>query len=191
MSKTAECSYSRLGTETVCHQRAKIRTAGFLCALVVLNAVNLLAKDPAPTVKGADRIIIVKSARTMTLMSGSQVLRTYTVALGAQPVGPKRQAGDHKTPEGEYIIDSKSTQSRFHLALHVSYPNKADRERARRLGVNPGGAIMIHGLEPKYAFLGKLQSNSDWTDGCIAVSNQEIEEIWRLVPVGVPVEIRP
>ncbi len=125
----------------------------------------------------------------MTLMHGAHVLKTYKVALGAEPVGAKQREGDHKTPEGIYVIDSRNSASRFHLSLHISYPSPADRERAHKLGVAPGGAIMIHGLEPKYAYLGSLHRQTDWTDGCIAVTNAEIEEIWRLVPVGTPVEV--
>jgi murein L,D-transpeptidase YafK len=138
----------------------------------------------------ADKIVIVKSTRTMTLLNGDKVLKTYKVALGTAPVGAKRVEGDHKTPEGNYVIDAKNSQSRFHLSLHISYPSAADQQRARKLGVRPGGAIMIHGLPPAFAYLGALHRQTDWTDGCIAVSNAEIEEIWKLVPVGTRVEIR-
>ena len=139
----------------------------------------------------ADKIIILKSARTMTLLSGGKVLKTYKVALGSVPVGPKQVEGDHKTPEGDYIIDAKNAHSQFHLSLHISYPSAADQQRARSLGARPGGAIMIHGLARPFAYLGPLHRQTDWTDGCIAVTNAEIEEIWRLVPVGTRVEIRP
>lgn len=139
----------------------------------------------------ADKIVIVKSTRTMTLLNGEKVLKTYRVALGTVPAGPKRAEGDHKTPEGLYTIDSKNPRSQFHLALHISYPDAADRERARRQGARPGGAIMIHGLAKPFAYLGALHRQTDWTDGCIAVTNPEIEEIWNLVPVGTRVEIRP
>jgi len=139
----------------------------------------------------ADHILIVKSKRTMTLMHGSEILKSYSVALGTVPVGPKERQGDHKTPEGNYVIDAKNSHSRFHLSLHVSYPRAEDRERARKLKVSPGGDIMIHGLESRFAFLGALHRQTDWTDGCIAVTNPEIEEIWRLVPIGTTVEIRP
>ncbi len=138
-----------------------------------------------------DSILVIKSTRTMTLLARGKVVKTYQVALGGQPVGPKIQQGDRKTPEGRYTIDSRNPRSRFHLGLHVSYPNAEDRARARRLGVNPGGQIMIHGLPPAYASVGAAHRQTDWTDGCIAVTNQEIEEIWRLVPVGTRVEIRP
>jgi murein L,D-transpeptidase YafK len=139
----------------------------------------------------ADKIVIVKSARTMTLLSGNRILKTYKVALGTMPVGPKRIEGDHRTPEGDYVIDSRNSQSRFHLSLHISYPSAADQQRARALGTRPGGDIMIHGLPRSFAYLGALHRQTDWTDGCVAVTNAEIEEIWKLVPVGTKVEIRP
>lgn len=156
--------------------------------LLLLAAVSLASPAAKPL---ADKILIVKSTRTMTLYSGNKVLRTYKVALGTVPVGPKRVEGDHKTPEGIYTIDAKNPQSQFHLSLHISYPDAADRERARNLGARPGGAIMIHGLPPRFAYLGALHRKVDWTDGCVAVTNAEIEEIWKLVPVGTRVEIRP
>jgi murein L,D-transpeptidase YafK len=139
----------------------------------------------------ADKIVILKSARTMTLLSSGKVLKTYKVALGSVPIGPKRIEGDHKTPEGDYIIDAKNQHSQFHLSLHISYPSAADQQRARGLGARPGGAIMIHGLARPFAYLGPLHRQTDWTDGCIAVTNAEIDEIWKLVPVGTRVEIRP
>ena len=139
----------------------------------------------------ADRIIILKSARTMTLMRDGKTLKTYKVALGTEPVGAKQRVGDHKTPEGEYVIDAKKSQSQFHKALHISYPNAADRERARKLGVSPGGDIEIHGLGEKYGWIGSAHRHYDWTDGCIAVTNEEIDEIFPRVPVGTPVEIKP
>jgi murein L,D-transpeptidase YafK len=159
-------------------------------ALAVLLSLCVPGWKAAET-KTADRIVVEKSARTMALMRGGQVLKTYKVALSREPVGAKERAGDHKVPEGAYVIDSKNSHSRFHLALHISYPNAADRERARKLGVKPGGDIEIHGLGNKYAWVGSLHRQADWTDGCIAVTNPEIDEIWPLVPVGTPVEIRP
>ena len=145
----------------------------------------------AATTAQADKIIIVKSARQMTLLSAGKVLKTYKVALGSVPVGPKRVEGDHKTPEGDYLIDAKNAHSQFHLSLHISYPSAADQQRARAMGARPGGAIMIHGLAPPFAHLGALHRQIDWTDGCVAVTNAEIEEIWKLVPVGTRIEIRP
>jgi murein L,D-transpeptidase YafK len=127
----------------------------------------------------------------MYLYQGDKVLKTYRVALGGNPIGAKTRQGDHKTPEGLYRIDTKSSKSQYHLSLHVSYPSEKDKASAKDLGVSPGGDIMIHGLPEKFAYLGLLQSHYDWTDGCIAVSNAEIEEIWKLVPVGIPIEIHP
>jgi murein L,D-transpeptidase YafK len=163
-----------------------MRRRTLILMLVVLAASFAAAETPQ-----ADKIIIVKSTRTMTLMKGDKVLKTYRVALGTVPVGPKQVHGDHKTPEGSYVISGKNPASRFHLALRVSYPGPADRARARKLGSSPGGDIMIHGLGREFAFLGLLQWRTDWTDGCVAVTNEEIDEIWRLVPVGTSVEIRP
>ena len=158
--------------------------------LTIVLILGLYCTAAAAPVQ-ADKIVILKSARTMTLLSGSKVLKTYKVALGSVPVGPKQVEGDHKTPEGDYIIDAKNAHSQFHLSLHISYPSAADQQRARSLGARPGGAIMIHGLARPFAYLGPLHRQTDWTDGCIAVTNAEIEEIWKLVPVGTRVEIRP
>jgi murein L,D-transpeptidase YafK len=173
----------------------RLLNSGIVRALLLLGLACTAGwgtdKTTTPPAKKADRIIVEKSARTMTLMQGGKVLKTYKVALSREPVGAKERTGDHRVPEGEYVIDSKNSHSRFHLALHISYPNPADRERARKLGVKPGGNIEIHGLDSKYAWVGSLQRQVDWTDRCIAVTNSEIEEIWPLVPVGTPVEIRP
>ncbi len=125
----------------------------------------------------------------MTLHRDGKVLKTYKVALSTVPIGAKEREGDHKVPEGLYMVDAKNAHSKFHLALHISYPNAADRERARKLGVKPGGNIEIHGLGSNFGWVGSLHREVDWTDGCIAVTNSEIEEIWPLVPVGTPVEI--
>jgi murein L,D-transpeptidase YafK len=139
----------------------------------------------------ADRIVVEKSAHTMTLLRQGKVLKTYTVALSTVPVGAKEHTGDHKVPEGLYTIDRKNPHSQFHLALHISYPNAADSERARKLGLAPGGDIEIHGLSEAYSWIGGVHRAVDWTDGCVAVTNAEIEEIYPLVPVGTPLEIRP
>ncbi|HVP43708.1 MAG TPA: L,D-transpeptidase family protein [Terriglobales bacterium] len=138
-----------------------------------------------------DRILVAKRDHKLYLMSGDKVIKSYSVALGRGGLEPKRQQGDHRTPEGAYTIDRRNPNSHFHRALHVSYPNAADRERARKLGVSPGGDIMVHGITNGLGWLGSLHRKFDWTDGCIAVTDQEIEEIWALVPDGTPIEIRP
>jgi len=147
-------------------------------------------KGLVPGVQKADRIVVVKSDHTMTLMAGGRTLKVYKVSLGRGAPGPKEHEGDNKTPEGEYVIDQKNAKSRFHLALHISYPNADDKKRAHDAGLDPGGAVMIHGLENGLGWLGPIQHDVDWTEGCIAVSNPEIEEIWRLVPTGTPIEIK-
>jgi murein L,D-transpeptidase YafK len=139
----------------------------------------------------ADRVVVEKSERRLTLYSHGMPLKAYCVSLGAQPQGAKQREGDNKTPEGIYRIDFKNAGSGFHKALHVSYPSPADRARAAAAGVSPGGEIMIHGLPNGLGFLGRLQRFRDWTAGCIALTNRDVDEVWRAVPAGTPVEIRP
>jgi murein L,D-transpeptidase YafK len=127
----------------------------------------------------------------MTLYSTGRPLKTYKVSLGRGTGSAKHQQGDHETPEGTYRIDAKNAHSRFHLALHVSYPNATDKAHAAALHQPTGGDIMIHGVEPKFAWLGSLHRHVDWTDGCIAVTNAEMDEVWNAVPTGTPITIRP
>jgi murein L,D-transpeptidase YafK len=138
-----------------------------------------------------DRIVVEKGNRTLKLMSGVKPLKAYKVALGGQPVGAKDRQGDHKTPEGIYSVDAKNPNSQFYKALHISYPNQADRSNAKKLGVSPGGDVEIHGLGAKWGWIGAKHRLTDWTDGCIALTNEEIDEIFPLIKVGTPVEIRP
>jgi murein L,D-transpeptidase YafK len=172
-----------------------MKFASILAFLIFALACWALPRTDKPTTppspKKADRIVVEKAARTMKLMHAGEVLKTYKVSLSTEPVGPKEREGDHKVPEGVYFVDEKVPNSRFHLALHLSYPNAADKARARSLGVKPGGNVEIHGLGREFAWVGSLHRQVDWTDGCIAVTNEEIEEIWPLVAVGTPVEIRP
>jgi murein L,D-transpeptidase YafK len=138
----------------------------------------------------ADKVIVLKSKKRLILMNRDRALKIHKVALGKEPIGPKRCQGDLKTPEGNYKMDWKNAESRFHLSIHISYPNNADRVRAKRLGCSPGGDVMIHGLPDEWDWIGKLHRWRNWTNGCIAVTNPEIEEIWRSVPIGTPIEIR-
>ncbi len=141
--------------------------------------------------KHASKVLVLKTEHKLLLLDDSNnVIGTYSVAIGRGGVEPKQHQGDHRSPEGIYLIDHHKRDSRFHLALHVSYPNDADRERARKLGVDPGGDIMIHGIQNGLGWLGPLHRSLDWTDGCIAVTDAEIEEIYAAVPDGTPVEIR-
>ena len=139
----------------------------------------------------ADKILIEKKERRLTLISKGKVLKTYKIALGGNPDGPKERQGDNKTPEGTYIIDSRNKDSRYHLSLHISYPNEKDKKRAKELGVSPGGDIMIHGIKNGFSWAGDLHTEVDWTKGCIAVTDEGIEEIDKLAPNGTIVEIRP
>jgi len=133
----------------------------------------------------ADQIVIHKARREMLLLRGNTVLRSYRIALGREPVGDKQCEGDGRTPEGRYVIDRRNPKSRYHLALHISYPNPEDTARAQAAGVEPGGDIMIHGLKDGE------RRDGDWTQGCIAVSDEEMDEIWGLVPDGTVIVIEP
>ncbi|OPY86347.1 MAG: Outer membrane protein assembly factor BamD [Syntrophus sp. PtaU1.Bin208] len=139
----------------------------------------------------ADKILVLKKERLMMLMSNGRVLRAYKIALGGNPKGPKEKEGDNKTPEGAYIIDARNRDSGYHLSLRISYPNEQDKRRAKQMGVSPGGNIMIHGIKNGFSWIGEFHTGFDWTKGCIAVTNEEIEEIASLAPNGTPVEIRP
>ena len=141
--------------------------------------------------EAVDKVLIEKQTRRLTLLAKGEVIKTYKIALGGNPVGPKERQGDCKTPEGIYIIDSRNGNSGYHLSLHISYPNEDDKRRARELGVPPGGDIMIHGIKNGFAKLGASHAARDWTEGCIAVTNQEMEEIYKFVPNGTIVEITP
>ena len=139
----------------------------------------------------ADKVLIEKKRRRLTLLSKGKAIKTYKIALGGNPVGPKEMEGDNKTPEGNYTIESRNRHSDYHLSLRISYPNERDKKRAKGLGVSPGGNIMIHGVKNGLEWVGEFHTATDWTEGCIAVTNKEMEEISRLVPNGTPVEIRP
>ena len=141
----------------------------------------------------ADRLVVLKGERRLVLMRGDRVLRVYRVALGRYPKGAKKREGDAKTPEGTYKVDYRldSDRSKFYRALHISYPNNRDRARARRMGVSPGGQIMIHGLPTKWSAKDVGHPRLDWTQGCIAVTNREIDEIWAMVSDGTTIEIHP
>ena len=138
-----------------------------------------------------DKILIEKKERRLMLISKGEVLKTYKIALGGNPNGPKERQGDNKTPEGTYFIDSRNKDSRYHLSLHISYPNERDKKRAKELGVSPGGDIMIHGIKNGFSWVGDFHTEIDWTKGCIAVTDEEIEEIAKVAPNGAIVEIRP
>lgn len=144
-----------------------------------------LRKEPV------DKVLIEKKKRLLTLISDGVAVKSYNIALGGNPLGPKERRGDKKTPEGIYTIEARNRHSDYHLSLRISYPNEQDKARARKLGVSPGGDVMIHGIKNGLSWVGSLHSELDWTQGCIAVTNEEMEEIARLVPTGSIVEIKP
>jgi murein L,D-transpeptidase YafK len=139
----------------------------------------------------ADRVFVLKKERKLELMNSGKVIKTYEVALGGDPIGAKTRQGDHKTPEGVYLLDSRNAHSKFYKSIHISYPNVQDRAAARKNGVSPGGDVFVHGLPNGYRYVGMAHRLKDWTDGCIAVTDEELDEIWQAVPNGTPIEIRP
>lgn len=171
-------------------QRIWLPAVAMMVLIVSITIVSITAAYAAwppplaPATERADAIHVDKSERRMQLLRDGKVIKTYRILLGDAPVGHKRQQGDERTPEGRYRISFRNAKSRFHLSLRVSYPNEADRAQARARDVDPGGDIMIHGGTPPGYW-------RDWTDGCIALTNRQVEEVWRLVPTGTPVVISP
>jgi murein L,D-transpeptidase YafK len=164
---------------------------GILCALFLFAAAA--AAEPGLSLghEQADSVLVVKSERKLYLLKAGRILREFDVSLGLVPNGPKQREGDFRTPEGRYFLESRNVDSDYFLSIKVSYPNELDRERARAEDVDPGGQIMIHGLpnEPKYDV--RRYQDSDWTDGCIAVSNSDMIDIWLMTRESLPIEIRP
>ncbi len=159
-----------------------------LATLAILLLPGSVALPPSAR---ADRVVVLKHEHLMMLMKDGQVLKTYRVALGRGGIGPKERAGDNKVPEGVYRIVGRNAQSAFHLALRVGYPTPQQVQDARLRGVKPGGDVMIHGIRNGLGWVGPLQRYADWTKGCIAVTDREMDEVWRAVPDGTPVEIKP
>jgi len=158
-------------------------------AVCMLCAVALAHAADKPL--HADRVLVLKKERTLQLLSQGKVIKSYKVALGRDPVGPKTRQGDHKTPEGIYILDSRNAHSQFYKSIHISYPSVKDRAAARQNGVSAGGDVFVHGLPNGYGWVGASHRLKDWTDGCIALTNKEMDEIWMAVADGTPIEIRP
>jgi len=161
----------------------------FLLALF-LSRITAQTDTPLPSSAIPDKVVVLKRERKLLLLQGDKTLKTYRISLGANPAGTKTHQGDHKTPEGQYILDRHNEHSLYHRSIHISYPNPEDVARARHLGLSPGGYIFLHGLPNGYQPAAN-QTLGDWTDGCIAVRNSEIDEIFRAVRDGTPIEIRP
>ena len=175
--------------------RAKINVLFLLAfigaATVVFVLLSQQEREPLPPDARADYVLVEKASHTMTLFDLGQPIRTYRVALGRGGQGQKFQAGDNKVPEGIYRIAGRNPKSAFHRALRISYPLPEQEVQARQRGVAAGGDIMIHGIRNGLGWIGSMQRRFDWTKGCIALDDVEIEEVWRVVPDGTPVEIRP
>ena len=141
----------------------------------------------------ADRLVVLKGERRLVLMRGDRVMKVFRVALGRYPKGHKVREGDARTPEGTYTVDYRldTNKSKFYRALHISYPNRQDRAQARKLGVSPGGQIMIHGLPTKWSAKDVGHPRLDWTQGCIALTNREMDQVWKMVDDGTTIEIHP
>ncbi len=160
---------------------------------LVLVAVLVIGPSPASSsaIEIADRVVVRKSERRLLLMRGDRVLRTFGVALGLSPTGPKRQEGDFRTPEGTYRLSGRNANSDFFLAIQVDYPGPEDERRASAEGVAPGGLIMIHGQPNRPSRPLDYYQKRDWTNGCIAVSNADMVDIWLMTPDNTPIQILP
>ena len=159
--------------------------------LLIIFFVVLPLTASGTAAQKADLVLVIKSKEKLLLKKGDNVIKEYNVVFGANPVGHKEREGDQRTPEGKYYLDYKKADSAFYKAIHISYPNETDRRRAQEKGVDPGGQIMIHGQKNGYGWMAPMMQTINWTDGCIAVSNRDMDEIWRAVDVGVPIVIRP
>lgn len=159
-------------------------------ALLIASSAVQAQKHPGHALQ-ADRILVEKSARKLYLLRSGEVLRSFDISLGLVPEGHKEREGDFRTPEGVYYVEAKNRDSDYFLSVKVSYPNAEDRARARARGVDPGGQIMIHGFPNQPRYTEARYQGTDWTDGCIAVSNSDMVDIWLMTSVAIPIEIRP
>ena len=173
---------------------ARLKFAIPILAILAAVGIFLYAHhnwNALPVGTAIDRILVEKAERKLSIFRDGKRLKTYRIALGGNPIGAKEQEGDMKTPEGVYTIDYRNPKSDYHLALHLSYPSAEDSARAASRGVPAGFDIMIHGLPNGQGWIGAAHRQKDWTAGCIALTDEEIEELWRVTPDGTAVEIRP
>lgn len=168
-------------------------TAAALVAVGILGLYFYAHHNWHPLRAGTtiDRIVVAKSAKRLSIFRNGKQIKSYRIALGRNPIGAKQAEGDMKTPEGIYKIDGRNAQSSFHLALHISYPSDEDNKRAAARGVSAGSDIMIHGIQNGRGWIGAFHRWKDWTAGCIALTDEEVEELWRVTPDGTTIEIHP
>lgn len=172
-------------------KKNKIFIGLFFMAVLGAFIYYIVPEKELPKDTKIDKIVVLKSKRELQAYANGQLLKTYKVSLGAEPNGDKEFEGDKKTPEGIYYINDKNPNSDYYKNLGVSYPNNVDQRQAKKLGKLAGGDIKIHGLKNNSGFIGKFHRWYDWTLGCIAVTNQEIDELYNAVSVGTPIEIKP
>lgn len=178
-------------------QVVSFRSLGVVAGIAVLAAASCTRTPVAIKAPGAesrslvDRVVVRKADHRLFLLHGDSIVRTYPVSLGQNPVGQKERSGDSRTPEGSYRLESRNAHSDYFLSIKISYPSQADLEQARAHHRDPGGQIMIHGLPNELKHDPHYYETHDWTDGCIAVSNADMAEIWRLTPDNVPIDIFP
>ena len=163
----------------------------FTSKLFVVVALAASASSQAGEFPVAEKVVVEKEQRKLHLIKNNEIFRTFDIALGIAPVGDKEAEGDFKTPEGIYTLDARNPDSDFFLSIHISYPNAKDRREARAKGVAPGGQIMIHGQPNEPTYSAAYYKKQDWTNGCIAVSNSDMIDIWLMTPNDIPIEIRP
>ena len=156
-----------------------------IALLLILHTVNCIGAQKA------DAVLVIKSEKRLYLINNGKQFASFHVTFGGQPTGHKQAQGDQRTPEGYYILDYKNANSRFYKSIHISYPNETDRANARRLGAEPGGNIMIHGQKNDWEWVAPLVQFFSWTDGCIAMRNEDMDRVWEAVDPGTPIEIRP
>ena len=170
---------------------SRMTSTAFCRALILVGVISaspiLLAND-FPV---AEKVIVEKQKRKLHLIRNDEIFRTFDIALGIAPVGDKETEGDFKTPEGTYTLDTRNPNSDFFLSIHISYPNSKDRREARAKGIAPGGQIMIHGQPNEPTYSAAYYKKQDWTNGCIAVSNSDMIDIWLMTQNDTPIEIRP
>lgn len=175
-------SATRFNARSMVHAIAR----GLVLALSLVSAPGAAGEFPV-----ADKILVEKAERKLHLLKDGQPFRTFEIALGVAPVGDKEKEGDQKTPEGVYTLDDRNPDSDYFLSIHISYPSASELRQARARGLDPGGAIMIHGQPNRPTYSAAYYAKEDWTNGCIAVSNSDMIDIWLMTPDGVPIEIRP
>lgn len=157
----------------------------------IVPILLLIVSFAVDATEKADRVVVVKSTKILSLYRGDHLLSSYPVVFGGNPTGHKQQEGDGRTPEGKYFLDFKKSDSAFYKALHISYPNARDIVSAKGRGVSPGGSVMVHGQKNHFGWAWSVTKYFNWTNGCIALSNKDIDAIWETVDAGTPIEIKP